>query len=94
MSVLEAMAQGIPVIAPRTGGFDEIIADQRDGILVGGRRPDFFCDALLRVITDEMLFANLSRRARERIVREFSAQAMAERYHTLYDGLLSSQAFN
>jgi glycosyltransferase involved in cell wall biosynthesis len=94
MSVLEAMAQGIPVIAPRTGGFDEIVADQRDGILIGGRRPGFFCDALLRVIADQRLFANLSGMAREKVVREFSAQVMAERYYTLYDGLLSTQAFN
>jgi glycosyltransferase involved in cell wall biosynthesis len=89
MSVLEAMAQGIPVIVPRTGGFEEIVTDQRDGILVCDRRPGFFCDALSSVIADQRLFANLSRGAREKVVREFSAQIMAERYQAFYADLIS-----
>jgi glycosyltransferase involved in cell wall biosynthesis len=41
MSVLEAMAHGIPVIALNTGGLKEIINDGIQGYLIEGRDPNY-----------------------------------------------------
>jgi len=44
-SVLEAMAQGVPVLAARFGGADEVIEDGRSGVLVATGDADALATA-------------------------------------------------
>ncbi|HDR00481.1 MAG TPA: glycosyltransferase family 1 protein, partial [candidate division WOR-3 bacterium] len=50
--LIEAMAAGRPVIASRIPGYDEVIADRRDGILVEPGAGPALADAISGLLTD------------------------------------------
>ena len=50
--LLEAMAAGRPVIAPREGGPLEIVADGETGLLVPPRDPDALAAAMVSLLED------------------------------------------
>lgn len=84
ISVLEAMAHGLPVIAPRVGGLKEIIEDGVQGYLVEGRSPKDFADKCLELYENEPLRRRMACAAREKVAKEFSIDRMAEQYYHLY----------
>jgi glycosyltransferase involved in cell wall biosynthesis len=83
MSILEAMAHGLPVVAPVVGGMVEIIEDGVDGFLVASRCPEDFADKCLR-LQDPALRLRMGRAARQKVERCFSAQIMTEKYCQVY----------
>ena len=68
MSILEAMAHGIPVVAPEIGGVCEIIEHARNGYLIKSREPNDYAGVCLDIIGDRNLLKRLSLAARERVV--------------------------
>ena len=44
MTILEAMASRIPVVAAKVGGIPEIINDKENGILVDSRNPAVYAE--------------------------------------------------
>ncbi len=84
LSVLEAMAYGLPVIAPRVGGLSEIITDGEEGFLVDTRDPEHFVERCLQLHADPILWKRMSIAARERVTRDFSTQRMVRQYLNLY----------
>lgn len=92
MSVLEAMACGIPVIAPRVGGLPEIIADGEDGFLVEGRNPEDYVRRCVDMIRDANLRTRIRESASRRIQSDFSAARMTQDYYSRYVSLLQSQS--
>ena len=90
MSVLEAMSYGIPIIAPKVGGFTEIIEDGVQGYLVDGRNPEDFAERCLTLSKDEHLRIKMGLAAREKIMKEFSVDHMAKKYHDLYFDIIQN----
>jgi L-malate glycosyltransferase len=87
MTILEAMAHGLPVVAPRVGGIREIVEEGVDGFLVDGRDPKAFARKCLLLQRDEALWKRMSLAAREKALRYFSVERMAADYHRLYMNL-------
>jgi glycosyltransferase involved in cell wall biosynthesis len=58
--VLEAMANGVPVVAAATGGIVESVRHGIDGLLVPPRDPVALASAIARVLEDDGLAASLS----------------------------------
>ena len=84
MTILEALSHGLPVIAPAVGGIVEIIADGKEGFLLGSRSPVDFAEKCL-ILKDNPVERNkMSRAARERAEQAFSAERMAGDYYRLY----------
>jgi glycosyltransferase involved in cell wall biosynthesis len=84
MTILEALAHGVPVIAPAVGGIAEILDDGKEGYLLQGRSPDDFAAKCLLLINDPEQRKRTARAAREKAERAFSAEAMAESYRRVY----------
>jgi len=84
ISVLEAMAHGLPVIAPKVGGLAEIVTDSVDGFLVEGRNPKDFAEKCIQLFGDETLRKQMALAAREKVIREFSVDQMVGQYYRLY----------
>ncbi len=89
MAILEAMAHGLPIIAPKVGGIPEIINDGVEGFLIEGRNPADFAEKCLLLSQDQALRQKMSMAAHERVLREFSAAKMADSYLQCYRDLAS-----
>jgi glycosyltransferase involved in cell wall biosynthesis len=79
LSVLEAMASGVPVVQPRRGAFPEILEKTGGGLLVDPDDPDALADALLALWKDPELAADLGCRGAEGVRRHYTASHMANR---------------
>ncbi len=78
--VLEAWAYGLPVVAARSSGPEELIEDTRTGLLVPMEDADSLAQAMQRVITDRSLAHDLSARAREHVNHRFSKASVTDAY--------------
>jgi glycosyltransferase involved in cell wall biosynthesis len=84
MSILEAIAHGLPVVAPDVGGISEVINNGEDGYLVNIRDPRAFSEKCFLLYKNTQLRRRMARAAREKIARSFSVENMAAQYHELY----------
>ena len=86
MSVLEAMASGIPVVATAVGGTPELLDHGRCGILVPPDDAAALADALSRLLQDPAGRHALTSAARQRVLDRYSELAMLRAYEALYRG--------
>jgi glycosyltransferase involved in cell wall biosynthesis len=83
MTILEALAHGLPVVAAAVGGIVEILEDGKEGFLIDGRDPRRFADRCLLLMNDPEEYRRMARNARARAER-LSAGRMAALYHAIY----------
>jgi len=81
--LVEAMAAGLPIVASRIPGYDEVVHDGIDGLLVEPGDPSAAAAAVRRVLSDGELARRLSDAARTRS-QEFSWERVTERIEALY----------
>jgi sugar transferase (PEP-CTERM/EpsH1 system associated) len=83
-TILEAMASGLPVVATRVGGADEMVRDGITGALVPAGDATQLADALDRLVGSPELRQSFGRAARRRTEDEFSLHGMVQRYQAFY----------
>lgn len=88
--VLEAMACGLPIVGSDIAPVRAIIRGGEEGTLVHPDNVVGFADAIRRIKSDRQHAQQMGHRARERIISDFSVDAAAGRYATLYTTLLKS----
>jgi len=91
LSVLEAMAAGVPVVATDIPGTREAVEHEVTGLLVPARDPQALAAAIGRVFGDRTSAAARATRARERARREFSTEAVVARVTELYTSVLEDR---
>lgn len=84
LAAVQAMASGVPVVATRCGGPEEIFTHGRDGLLVPVGAPEEIAAAVERIRADGELRDALVRAALRRAADDFSAAGMVRRYEALY----------
>jgi glycosyltransferase involved in cell wall biosynthesis len=89
-TLLEAMANGVPVVEPRHGAFPEIVSRTGGGLLVEPNDADALADGLLSLITDRDLAARLGCAGADGVRRKYGIDAMASGAETVYRDLLVS----
>ena len=90
--VLEAMACGLPVIASKVPGNEEVVLDGETGFLFDLARPNSLLTAIELLIKDRTLASELGVSGRARAVIEFSWQRVAQAYvNILGSSTLSSR---
>lgn len=80
---VEAMALGVPVVASRVDGLQEVVADGRSGLLVPPADPAALAEAVLRVLRDPGLRCRLGEAGRAES-RRFSLGRYVGRLTDLY----------
>jgi glycosyltransferase involved in cell wall biosynthesis len=80
--LMEAMAHGRPVVAPREAGITEVVGDA--GALVEPRTAEGFAAALEPYLVDRALAEEAGRRGRERAERVFSLERTIETMTSIY----------
>lgn len=85
-AVLEAMASGLPVIATRIAGNEELVVDGETGVLVPFENVEALGEALRWLLIDGNERARLGRAARERVEKAYSWQRAASMYETILKG--------
>jgi len=80
ISLIEAMACGIPVVASGVGGIPDILHDNVDGCLIPAGDFQQLRDSLDRLFGDDELRKRLGCRARDSIMQRFTQQAVIEQY--------------
>jgi len=88
MALLEAMAMGRAVIASPVGGVPGVIDHQRNGLLVPRDDPDGWYRSLVELMLSPGLRETLGSGARRTVREHYSAEAVARRYESLYDGVM------
>lgn len=88
VSLLEAMASGLPCIATAVGGVPEWIGDGVNGILIPPRDPGAFAERILALASDRGLMERLSKRGRELVLKKGDSRFLMEQAEKDYDGLI------
>lgn len=87
ISTVEAMMAGVPVIATRSGGPEEIIDDRKTGYLIPRCCPEAIV-AAIRELDKPERSAAITKNARARANEHFSLAGMLHRYRVLYQNLI------
>ena len=86
---LEAMRAGLPVVATRIPGTDEVVLDGETGLLVPVGQPFELARAVNKLLGDPALRQRLGAAGRERVRTKFSVAQAVAAYAALYEELLA-----
>jgi glycosyltransferase involved in cell wall biosynthesis len=87
-AILEAMAEGLPVIATNADGNREIVQHEANGLLVPVNQPDALADAIRRLLGDPALRLRLGQNGLANIKARFGAERVVAHYEDIYHSLI------
>jgi glycosyltransferase involved in cell wall biosynthesis len=83
LTIVEAMAFGIPVVATDTGGIPEVLGGTDAGFVISRKDPSGFAAAIKRILANPQLAAEMGRNGRRAFEERFAAARMAKQYASL-----------
>lgn len=89
VSLLEAMAAGLAVVATRAGGIPDIVEDPQNGILIDQPAPESIEKALERFFSDPEFLKNVRETNREQAWEKYEAGVVTKRIEALYSEVVS-----
>ncbi len=84
LTVLEAMAARLPVVATAVGALPELVEEDNTGFLVPVGDAEAMAEKLRRFVADHRLAKSFGEEARRKVEHEFSLDRMLQRYAELY----------
>lgn len=91
MVYLEANACGKPVVAGKSGGIADAVVDGETGLLVQPDSVELLAEAVCRLLTRKEDAERMGRQGRERAIREFSWNAVADRIDHIVTAVVSGK---
>lgn len=91
LATVQALATGLPVVATRSGGPEEILQDETTGLLVPPEDPAALAAGMRRLRDDPVLREQLRRAGPGAVATRFDRAGMLEAYLRLYDALLAGR---
>ncbi|MGD0575786.1 MAG: glycosyltransferase family 4 protein [Anaerolineales bacterium] len=87
LSLIEAMAAGLPVVATAVGGVPDVVTDQRNGFLVPADDSAALAETWRTILKDPERSKQIGEQARLDAVRRFGLERMLEQTRELYRSL-------
>jgi glycosyltransferase involved in cell wall biosynthesis len=88
MNILEAMANGLPVVALNWGPITDLVPDQKAGILVEDADPKKIAHAI-NVLEDTKLRKKMGQEAKLWVLENYTSQKIGIRLHEAFTGMIS-----
>lgn len=85
IALLEAMSVGLPVIATRVEGVDEVVEEGVHGILVKPESAEELVKAILQLSRDTAQRQRMGKAARLRVLNSFTVDRMCEKYLEVFE---------
>ncbi|MBM3423439.1 MAG: glycosyltransferase family 4 protein [Chlorobi bacterium] len=82
-SIIDALANRIPVVSTDAGGIPELLGNNEFGLLVPKQNPQALAEGIIRMLDNRALRKNYEKKASER-ARQFTVEAMVEKTFQLY----------
>jgi len=89
MALLEAMMAGLPVVAARVQGVDEVIENGVQGLLVPLESPEELSKAILQLLQDPTRRRQMGLAASARIMQGYTTDQMCEKYLRAVEKILA-----
>jgi glycosyltransferase involved in cell wall biosynthesis len=87
LTILEAMAVGLPVIATSVGGNPEIVVESTTGMLVPASNPQMLANAIIEMCRCRADWQTMGENGRRRVAECFDVRTMTKNYEALYQTL-------
>jgi len=91
-AVLEAMASGLPVVATRIAGNEELVVNGETGALVPTEDVDSLRESLRPLLVDAKMRERMGRASRQRVEQSFSWDRVAEQYRKILEEAVRTRA--
>jgi len=89
LTVIEAMAAELPVVATNVGGLAEVVQDGVTGFLAPAGDDEGIESHILHLVADEVKRKRMGRHGQERATGEFTEEQMVRHYAVSYGEMLS-----
>jgi glycosyltransferase involved in cell wall biosynthesis len=90
-AVLEAMSTGLPVVATRIAGSEELVIEGKTGLLVQTENVDELRESLRRILVDPGQRKKMGLASRQNVERNYSWHNVAKRYKECLDVIASRE---
>jgi len=91
ISVIEAMASGVPVVAADVGGMRDFLADDRNALLHRPRSAESLAEALRRAFGDPALRSRLAEEGLRTVRQQFDDEVLFDRYAALIESAVATR---
>lgn len=83
IALLEAMSAGLPVIATKVEGVEEVIVEGKHGLLVPIANIDALANAIIQLLADPQLRHRMGTASKVKVLESYTADRMCEQYLAL-----------
>ena len=91
LSIMEAQAAGLPVIASNVGGIPSLIEHGKTGILIEPESPSVLARDLMELLGDEKRLREMGNAGREFALQHYGADTMVDKTLSLYRRFVSDE---
>lgn len=93
IALIEAQAEGVPVVASKVGGIPEVVKDQKTGILVPPSDVAAIAEAVISLLNDKSKRAGMGEAGKVWVHDRFRAEDMTSKTSALYMRLLNKKRY-
>lgn len=85
LAIVQAMGQGLPIVATNTGGIPEVVTTGKSGILVEAKNPQALAGAILTLMRDKTKAKEMGRLAAEEVKIKFNLSDLIKETEGIYE---------
>jgi glycosyltransferase involved in cell wall biosynthesis len=92
LTISEAMAVGVPVVASNVGGIPEMIEDGKTGLLIDPYDTESICDAVSKILSDETFARSMGQFAKEVARKRYTVSIACKKTVRAYQDILNGNS--